>query len=242
MQTKRKVRKDFDPKKVYAVDVSGCTVLEKVAVQQAFYDVGLLWSYASDETYRHLDAAQYTNTRSGGYVTEYLMYSGLTEDCNMTATEFLDTVYEPEQQGHVPAELTQLMQKYAELMQLMQQYAEDAKTHAEPWELWQFSTAGAIWYDLNDNPTWCSTLKYRRKPKTHCVNGAKIPDLRFTPKDNEDYYCPLPHNPVLVQAGTYLQSYAPDAHRSEHGLCYEYSEEGKQAAILHAKAWLNGGL
>lgn len=75
--------------------------------------------------------------------------------------------------GHVHAEL-------------MAQYAEDAKTHAEPWKLWQFN-AGS-WGDCMYSPAWATHLEYRRKPKTHFVHGVEIPDLRVSPKQSEYYY------------------------------------------------------
>lgn len=98
MTTKRKVRKDFNPAKEYTVDVSECTEEEKKEVQQAFFDVGIFWEFKG-ETYQYLDEVSYTNTMSSGPITKYCKYGFATEDCNMTAKEFLDLVYEPEKQG-----------------------------------------------------------------------------------------------------------------------------------------------
>ena len=86
-----------------------------------------------------------------------------------------------------------------------------------------------------DEPIYCS-----RKPKTHTVHGVEIPDLRFTPKTYEEYYYPSPNHPSLVFRirANYAHFNAADEHRIKNGLCYEISEEGRQAAILHAKAML----
>ena len=96
MAAQRKVREDFDKLKEYGVDVSECTEKEKKEVQQAFFDVGIIWEYGGKE-YKHLNATKYTNTQTDGVITSYCMFGYSTERCNMTAKEFLDLVYEPEQ-------------------------------------------------------------------------------------------------------------------------------------------------
>ena len=116
-----KVRKDFDATKEYSVDVEHCSVKEKKEVQQAFFDAGILWRCHGAE-YLYIGAKQYSNKHAIGGVAERLLYGSTTEGCNMTADEFLEIVYEPEQASHVHAEL-------------MAQYAEDAKTTDKPWEL-----------------------------------------------------------------------------------------------------------
>ena len=100
---KREVRKDFNLEKRYSVDVSNCTGAEKKWVQQAFFDVGIRWMGVGKE-YRSLDAESYSNAADSRNTIAYLVYSHSTKDCNMTAEEFLDLVYEPEQKGHVQAE------------------------------------------------------------------------------------------------------------------------------------------
>ena len=151
----RKVRKDFDPTKEYSVDVSECTEEEKKEVQQAFFDVGIEWA-VSGEVYTCLGALQYTNAHRDGGIAAYCMYRSTTEGVNMTAKEFLDLVYEPENKGHVHAEL-------------MAQYAEDAKTSKTPWELWEYLDKDDGWTTFRGSPCWYETSVYRRKPKTHIV-------------------------------------------------------------------------
>lgn len=91
----RKVRTDFDKTKEYNVSVANCTKEEKVAVQRAFFDVGLQWEYGGS-SFQFLDAVMYTNTLSGGRVTGYCMFGSSTKRSNMLAEEFLDLVYESE--------------------------------------------------------------------------------------------------------------------------------------------------
>lgn len=224
MVEKRKVRKDFDPGKEYSVDVEDCTAEEKKEVQQAFFDAGFPWKLGGKE-YRCLDAAQYSNTLVGRGVTAHLMYGCSTERCNMTAKEFLELVYE---QGHVHSESMTL-------------YAEDAKTHSKPWELWQVKVRSLDWSDWNDcvvSPSWEPSLEYRRKPKTHIVNGVEVPDLRVTLKSGDSFFLADPTAPKLTSLYRF-DGDIKDEIWVERGLCYEPTEEGKQAAILHTKAMLN---
>lgn len=120
---------------------------------------------------------------------------------------------------------------------LMAQYAEDAKTTDKPWELWQFKDCDGIWWECDHVVLWCEDTEYRRKHKTHIVNGIEVPDLRIVPKNGGRFYLADPTEPEFTYSYlTTTDSY--DSMWAERGLCYENTEEGKQAAILHAKAWL----
>ena len=222
MTTKRKVRKDFNPAKEYNVNVKECTEEEKKEVQQAFFDAGFIWK-GKGAKYGHPSALQYTNKYDYGDVSIRYLYEGSAEGCNMTAKEFLNLVYEPEQQGHIHAELMAL-------------YAEDAKTHVEPWKLWEIYHPKGGWRGIGCNPTWASGLKYRRKPKTHIVHGAEIPELRVTPEHGDCYYLANPTLPELTELHQFVMSM--EKLWVERGLTYQHTEEGKQAAILHSKAML----
>lgn len=220
-----KVRKDFDATKEYSVDVEHCSVKEKKEVQQAFFDVGILWN-KHGEAYECLDAVQYSNAYTGGEVTNCLMHDNDTNDCNMTAEEFLYLVYEPEQVGHVHAEL-------------MAQYAEDAKTHTEPWKLWQFKGINGDWLCCGGHPAWDYAIEYCRKPKTKLIHGVEIPDFEFTPKVGEKYYAANVGLPELFEEGYRTSGNCTFTQRMiERELIYPYTEEGKQATILHSKAML----
>ena len=59
---------------------------------------------------------------------------------------------------------------HAESMAL---YAEDAKTHAEPWKLWQITIGSLGWIDCKFSPQWDPTCEFRRKPKTLIEDGAE---------------------------------------------------------------------
>lgn len=129
------------------------------------------------------------------------------------------------EQGHIHAEL-------------MAQYAEDAKTHIEPWKLWQLKSIPYDWTDCKLSPSWIPFIEYRRKPKTHVVNGVEIPDLRIKPKNGQWYWFPDASTGELVERTVHNNKSLKHVHRYDNNLCYDDSEEGKQAAILHAKAWL----
>lgn len=227
MSTKRKVREDFDPTKEYSVSVLGCSEEEKKEVQQAFFDAGFPWK-RNGKVFLYLNAEQYTNTTEDGVIVTYCMYGNDTEGCNMTVKEFLDLVYETESKGHVHAEH-------------MAQYAKDAKTHAEPWKLWQISQSSLSdigWIDCKFSPGWDPICEFRRKPKTHFVHGVEIPDLRINPKLGQGYWYPAANTAALVGWSSINVRNSFHSHRIANNICYIQTEEGKAAAILHAKAWL----
>lgn len=226
MAENRKVRKDFDPTKDYSVDVSGCTEEGKKEVQQAFFDVGILWQIGG-KTYKHLDTVQYTNTTVDGSITEHCMYGTTTEECNMTPAEFLELVYEPEQQGHVHSHL-------------MAQYASISATAEDPWNYFEILhryDGKEAWITLQEGQFFREDSKYRRKPSTHEVNGVEVPDLRIKPKVGDRYHLVDPTESDLSYEYVHVGD-TQDIMWAERGLCYEPTEEGKKAAIRHAKAWL----
>ena len=227
MNTKRKVRADFDKRQPISVNVSGYTKDVKKQVIQAFFDVGLFWPM-DDRNLSPIDikVSSYTNLLDEASGDEeakgYVMWSRDVK--GITPTEFFAMVYEDEPQGHPHAEL-------------MMAYAEDAKTHAEPWKLWQVKVVRGEWRDLTCDAIFASHLEYRRKPKTHLVHGVEVPDLRIKPSMRDRYYAPYVSSEDLV---TDLKNYddGVDMHHKRCNLCYEHTEAGKQAAILHAKIML----
>jgi len=136
-----------------------------------------------------------------------------------------DSTLEEKKKGHVHAEL-------------MAQYAEDAKTHTEPWKLWQF--LGSLgWSSCGESPRWNETKEYRRKPKTKLIHGVEIPVFDFTPKVREKYCAANVDLPELFEDGYMSSEDCTFTQRMiERGLLYPCTEEGKQAAILHSKAML----
>jgi hypothetical protein len=70
------------------------------------------------------------------------------------------------------------------------------------------------------------------------INGIEIPDITFKPTLNEYYYTPMPNYPELCHLMMDFHSNRLTNHLSDSNLCYPYTEEGKEAAILHAKAML----
>lgn len=127
-------------------------------------------------------------------------------------------------QGHVHAENMAL-------------YAEDAKTTDKPWELWQVNVSGE-WRDLTCNPSFTPHLGYRRKPKTKLIHGVEVPDISFTPNDGEEYVYPNIYGEDYASASRFYRGYEASEMALKAGCCYPYTEEGTQAAILHAKAML----
>lgn len=83
---------------------------------------------------------------------------------------------EPKVVGHVHAEL-------------MAEYAKDALTTDKPWRLWEFHSSMVGWTELTGHPFWETKVKYRRKPRTHMVNGIEVPaPIRDVPKYEQTYW------------------------------------------------------
>lgn len=250
MTAQRKVREDFNPAKEYRVDVSICSEEEKKEVQQGFFDAGIKWQIHGEE-YNYMDADKYTNTTYCGEVTSYLMFGLTTKGCNMTAKEFLELVYEPEQDvflahtlritdssGNTIYDSTLAEKEKGHIhAESMAQYAEDAKTSETPWELWQMKSVDGVWRGCEAHPVWVSSTVYRRKPKTHVVNGVEIPDLRIDPKEGDRFYLVDPTEGDLTYRYTHTGDDCDEVWVSRR-LCYEPTEAGREAAILHSKVML----
>lgn len=71
-------------------------------------------------------------------------------------------------------------------------------------------------------------------PKHKLIHGVQVPDISFAPKDDEPFYHPSIRSDSFVS----MAYFHAEAHQKllNHNLCYPYTDEGKAAAILHAKA------
>jgi hypothetical protein len=98
-------------------------------------------------------------------------------------------------------------------------------------------------FHYKGNPSQClfwdeCTIEAPAKPVTmKLVHGIEVPDISFHPTDGTAYYYPAT-NDDMYSTTTYYSKYLSDRFRSDNNLCYPYTKEGKQAAILHAKAML----
>lgn len=73
--------------------------------------------------------------------------------------------------------------------------------------------------------------------QTKLINGVEVPDISFQPDLNESYHFPAPCYEYLY-GHTEYEDYETDRHCANYNLCYPMTNEGKEAAILHAKAML----
>ena len=140
----------------------------------------------------------------------------------------------------VKNETLQSKHKHAEMIALC---AEFAQTMEDPMSMFQYKgvcdkewqnipeTGSVIFYKVNE---------YRLKPKTKIINGVEIPDIPFTPFVGCWFYC------VNIGMSEFYETVYMGSEGCtftkrmvERDLIYPYTEEGKQAAILHAKALLN---
>jgi hypothetical protein len=70
------------------------------------------------------------------------------------------------------------------------------------------------------------------------IHGVEVPDISFHPTNETAYYYPETTTDSMVGSTEYCEMFTADRFRSANNLCYPFTEEGKQAAILHAKAML----
>ena len=167
--------------------------------------------------------ANFVGSQKGGPFTPAVMKAAIIDELEYgnTFTKLYTALQPTEQQGHVHARLMEL-------------YAEDAKTTDKPWFLWQLYRRGE-WQDLQHSPQWGTELKYRRKPRTHVIHGVDIPDLRVSPEYGEYFYLA---DPLTLELTNRYEFDSEQRIWVERGFTYQDTEEGKQAAILHAKAML----
>lgn len=77
---------------------------------------------------------------------------------------------------------------------LMAMYAEDAKTHAEPWKLWEVREKGRNidWFGIiGPRIAWDVNMEYRRIPRTLTVTVPWFPEpMLEAPEMGSEYFVP----------------------------------------------------
>ena len=121
---------------------------------------------------------------------------------------------------------------HAENMKL---YAQDAAETDKPWERWEYSNGSGKYYvECRENPTWYPSFEYRRKPRTHKVNGFEVPEpMREAPEVGSSYWVPSIDTTVLAFS-CFWEGDMFDERRLERGLVHAT----KEAAIANAKAMI----
>ncbi len=120
---------------------------------------------------------------------------------------------------------------------LMLQYAQDAAETSEPWRRWEGRPVGTDgeWRSSETNPGWLPHYEYRRKPRTHTVNGFEVPEpMRDAPQRGARYWVPV-IDAEDYAASTYWSGADHDTYDTrclERGLVHAT----KEAAIANAKA------
>lgn len=121
---------------------------------------------------------------------------------------------------------------HAENMKL---YAQDAAETDKPWERWECRCElSNNWCAIGRELIWAPEWEYRRKPRTHTVNGFEVPGpMRDAPEVGAKFYLPMPSAPDFQAEDTWTDSTWCD-HLLERGLVHAT----KEAAIANAKAML----
>lgn len=153
--------------------------------------------------------------------------------CDYKTSKVTKEQWEDAKQG-----TTQSKHKHAEMIAMCAKFAQ---TMDDPMSMFQYLDSES-WHDFNKDASiiFYNHAEYRLKPKTKLINGVEIPDLSFTPKIDENYF--VVDLTLSYLYDTYMclgSNYNHTKLLVERGLVYPCTEEGKQAAILHAKALLN---
>ena len=93
--------------------------------------------------------------------------------------------------------------------------------------------------DINQSLFW-NEVKIEapeQPPHPKLIHGVEVPDISFQPRKGDSYCYPHLSNTQLYSTTEYLELEA-DRHLAHYDLCYPYTDEGRKAAILHAKAML----
>lgn len=121
-------------------------------------------------------------------------------------------------------------------------YAEISKTDPEPHNHFEYySDLLSKWMQMrSEDYLFRTDYQYRLKPQVKIVHGVEVPDISIDlsrETERTDFYTPCIHSDKLYSSGSHHR-YNDCQNISDRGLCYPYTEEGKQAAILHSKAML----
>jgi hypothetical protein len=95
-------------------------------------------------------------------------------------------------------------------------------------------------YHSNQRTLFWDEIKFEvpvQPPRMKLIHGVEVPDISFEPKFGEFYYTPDIQSRILYNEYKHGNSHHTIC-EIERSLCYPYTEQGKQAAILHAKAML----
>ena len=118
--------------------------------------------------------------------------------------------------------------------------AEFAQIMNNPMSMFQYKDRGE-WVDFDEdaNVAFYKHRVYRLKPCVKIIHGVEIPDLPFTPEEGCSFYCANTNNLNFYEIVYMGSEDCPYTERMiDRGLIYPDTEEGKEAAILHAKAML----
>jgi hypothetical protein len=93
--------------------------------------------------------------------------------------------------------------------------------------------------DLNPSLFWDEIkIDIPQKPiKMKLINGVEVPDITFKPNKGEVYF--YPSIDCIYKSMTYSNNNELCKFLSDNDLCYPYTYDGQQAAILHTKALLD---
>lgn len=200
------------------------------------YDGDVKFGSKSSKCDAFIDGGVWLRGNDGNEVT--MIFNKVS--CDYKTSKVTKEQWEDAKELLTKQDTTQKKHKHSEMIAMC---AEFAQTMENPMAMFQYKgvcdkewqnipeTGSVIFYKVNE---------YRLKPKTKLINGVEIPDLPFTPFVGCEFYCANVGLPEFYETGYMGSECCTFTKRMvERGLIYPYTEEGKQAAILHSKSLLN---
>lgn len=123
---------------------------------------------------------------------------------------------------------------------LLMKYAEISKTDSEPWNHFEYYS-GLLnkWCQMRkDDRLFRTDYHYRLKKDFKKINGHKIPNITFTPKNDQEFIAPAINVDLCLHGFSNTESRWV-SYYIENDMCYPNTEEGKAAAVLHSKALMD---
>lgn len=110
------------------------------------------------------------------------------------------------------------------------EYAHDAQETDSPWVRWYYQPDGdGRWHDCFCEPSFASTVKYRRKPKTIRIGEHDVPEpMRVAPPVGDNYWFITDLHKLPLN--TFWDGDSTDHDRLSMNICFS-TREGAEKAI-----------
>lgn len=106
----------------------------------------------------------------------------------------------------------------------------------------EYYTPDGVCSSISGTPTlFWDEIKFKvpkRPVRVKLINGEEVPDISFRPVEDEHFYMPSTLIPEMFNYTRFHVGGQSSEWLFSNDMCYPFTEEGKQTAILHTKALL----